>query len=87
MSRPSVIIKKSVTPKNELFYPMMLKQMTDEETKEYNLEKLFELSKLERSKIEYRVDGSIWKDGKPITEEPNQEQKQWIQRKMKGGFQ
>ena len=29
----------------ELFFPMQLKQMTDEETKEYHLKKLYELSK------------------------------------------
>lgn len=67
------------------FYPMMLKVMTDKETREYHLKKLFELSKLERAKIEYFVDGSIWKDGKPIAEEPTYWQKEWVVRKMKRG--
>jgi len=39
-----IIIKKSVTAKSELFYPMMLKEMTDEETKEYYRKKYYELS-------------------------------------------
>ena len=43
MSRLRIIIKKTV-PKSELFYPMMLKQMTDEETKEYHLKRLFDMS-------------------------------------------
>lgn len=57
--------------------------MTDEETIEYHLKILYQLSKLERSKIEYRVDGSIWKDGKPITEKPTYDQKKWVLRKLK----
>jgi hypothetical protein len=52
----------------------MLRVVTDEETKEYHLKKLFELSKLERAKLEFRVDGSILKNGKPIAHEPNDEQ-------------
>ena len=33
-----------VSVRKELEFPIMLKQMTDQETKEYHLKKLFELS-------------------------------------------
>ena len=49
---------------------MQLKQMTDEETKEYHLKKLYELSKKSLGQI-------------PQLEDPNEEQKQWVKRKMK----
>jgi hypothetical protein len=68
---------KKVSPQ-DLAFPIMLKVMTDEEKKEYHLKKLLELSKRERAKLEYRVDGSIWKDGKPIAEEPNENQSEWL---------
>jgi hypothetical protein len=41
MSRLHIIINdKKTVPKSELFYPMMLKEMTDEESKEYHLKRL-----------------------------------------------
>jgi hypothetical protein len=48
-------------------------KLTDKETKEYHLKRLYELSKKSIEQI-------------PLLEEPNQEQKQWIKRKMKGRF-
>jgi hypothetical protein len=74
---------KSNPVKEDLIFPIQVKKMTDKETREYHLKKLYELSKKERAKLEFKVDGAIWKDGKPITEEPDYFQKQWIDRKMK----
>jgi hypothetical protein len=34
----------TVTTRKELEFPMMVKQMTDKETKEYHLKRLYELS-------------------------------------------
>lgn len=79
-------IYKNTTDNQKLIFPIQLRKMTVKETLEYHLKKLFELSKLERAKLEYRVDGSISKDGKPITEKPTYEQKEWFVRKMKGAF-
>jgi hypothetical protein len=62
------------TSRKELQFPIMLKQMTEQETKEYYLKKLFELSKKSLGKL-------------PHLGEPNQEQKEWIKRKLKGVFQ
>ena len=67
-----------------LQFPMMLKVMTGEETREYHLKKLFELSKPEPGELDFKVDGSVWKNGKPIAEEPSCEQKAWFVRRMRG---
>lgn len=50
-------------PETQLFFPMQLKQMTDEETKEYHLKKLQEL-----------IIKSLEKN--PKLEDPNEEQRQ-----------
>ena len=70
-------------PEPRIFYPMMLKQMTDRETREFHLKKLYELSKPELGELEFFVDGSIWKNGKILGEEPTWEQKQWALSKLK----
>jgi hypothetical protein len=48
------------------------------------IKRLEELSKLEQAKLDFKVDGSIWKDGKPVAEEPDYFQKAWFNRRMKG---
>jgi len=52
-------------------FPIQVKEMSDKETKEYHLKKLYDLS--------IKSIGEI-----PHLEEPNVEQKQWILRKMHG---
>ena len=56
---------------NQLFYTIMLKVMTEEETKEYYLKKLYELSLKSLGRI-------------PQLDKPSYEQKQWIKRRMSG---
>jgi hypothetical protein len=63
-----------VTNRKELEFPIMLKQMTDKETKEYHLKRLYELSLKSLAKI-------------PHLEEQNQKEKQWAERIMKGEIQ
>ena len=55
----------------EIQYPMMLKEMTDDEIKEYHRKKRYELS--------LKSIGEI-----PQLEEPNYEQKLWVLHKLKG---
>jgi len=62
----------------DLIFPIQVKKMNDEATKEYHRKKLYDLSKLEGAKLDFKVDGSVWKDGKPIAEEPTDEQKRWV---------
>lgn len=52
----------------EIQYPMMLKVMSDQETKEYHLKKLEQLSLKSLGEI-------------PDIDKPNEEQKQWLRRK------
>jgi hypothetical protein len=56
----------------------------ERETKEYHLKKLYDLSKPESGELEFRVDGSIWKNGKLIAERPTQEQEFWVERRIHG---
>jgi hypothetical protein len=51
---------------------------------EEEIKKLYQQSKLEQAKLEFRVDGSIWKDGKPTAEEPTYEEKAWFVSRMRG---
>ena len=69
--RPRVRIKKFLENPSSLclLFPIQLKQMTDEETKEYHLKKLFELSSKSAKQ-------------KPQLEDPTEEQEQWINRRM-----
>jgi hypothetical protein len=55
----------------KLAYPIMIKLMTDQETKEYHLKKLYELSLKSLGEI-------------PQLEVPTVEQLQWIENRMKG---
>jgi hypothetical protein len=55
-----------------------------DETREYHIKKLLELSKSDEGQLEFRVDGSVWKNGKLVAEEPNEEQKEWVERRMRG---
>jgi hypothetical protein len=55
----------------EIQYPVMTKEMSLEETKEYHLKKL--------EKLSVKALGEI-----PRIEEPNEEQKQWVIRRRKG---
>jgi hypothetical protein len=51
---------------------------------EEEIKKLYELSKPEPGELKFRVDGSIWKNGNPIAEEPSYEEKAWFARRMRG---
>lgn len=78
----SKISYKSVV-KQDLVYPIQI--VTDpEKIKEYHLKKLERLSIPGPGKLDFKVDGSIWRDGKPLSEEPNEEEKQWFENRMAG---
>jgi hypothetical protein len=51
---------------------------------EEEIKKLYLLSKPEPGELEFRVDGSIWKNGKLIAERPTEDQEQWANRRMRG---
>jgi hypothetical protein len=57
---------------------------TDEEIKEYHLKRLYELSKPGPGVLDFKIDGSVWRDGKPYTEPTTQEEDKWVERRMKG---
>lgn len=67
----------------DLVFPL---QVVDdpEKIKEYNLKKLYELSKPGAGILDFKVDGSVWRDGKLLTERPNDEQIAWLIRRMNG---
>jgi hypothetical protein len=69
--RPPIRIKKFL-PKSSLqtVFPIQRKQMTKKQTKEYHLKKPLELSLKSLGEI-------------PQLEDPNDEQLQWVERKMK----
>jgi hypothetical protein len=69
--RPPIRIKKFLENPSSLclLFPMQLKQMTDEETREYHLKNLYELSLKSLGEI-------------PQLEQPNEEEEQWIKRRM-----
>jgi hypothetical protein len=53
------------------------------------IKRLYELSKPDKTKskteeLEFRVDGSVWKNGKLIAERPTEEQEEWVERRMHG---
>ena len=54
----------------QLQFPIQIRMMTEEETKEYHLKRLLELSSKSQGKI-------------PQLEEPNEEQREWLERRMK----
>jgi hypothetical protein len=56
--------------RQSLQFPIQVKVMTDDETKEYHRKKLYELSTKSIGEI-------------PQLEEPNDEQKEWVIHKMK----
>jgi hypothetical protein len=55
----------------ELHFPIMLKVMTDEETKKYHRRKLFELSLKSLGQI-------------PLLDDPSEDQLEWVNRRMHG---
>jgi hypothetical protein len=61
--------------------------MTDEETKEYHLKKFAEWGKKWeqecKAELEYRTDGSVWRNGKLLAAPPSYFQKEWVVHKMK----
>ena len=69
--RPPIRIKKFLENPSSLvlLFPIQLKQMTDEETKEYHLKKLFDLSKKSLGEL-------------PQLQEPTEDQEQWFKRRM-----
>ena len=66
----------------------MVKAMTDEETREYHLNKFAQWGNKweqeQKDELDFKVDGSVWRNGKPLLEEPTYEQKQWVLHKLKG---
>ena len=54
------------------------------DVKERHLKKLDELSKPEPEELDFKVDGSVWRNGKILSEEPTYEQKAWVIRRMRG---
>ena len=48
------------------------------------ISRLLELSKPEPGELEFRVDGSIWKNGKLIAERLSEEQEEWFERRRHG---
>lgn len=69
--------------RQELFYAIQLKQMTDDEVRAYHRKKYYELSKPEPDEWEFRVDGSAWKNGQILAEEPTYEQKEWVVKRLR----
>lgn len=67
---------------------MQLKIMAEEQTKEYHLKKLYELSKKweeeQKGELVFSVDRNIYRNGQLLAEEPNEEQKIWFLHRMKG---
>ena len=65
-----------------IYYPQVV---TDpKKVKKYNLKKLYDLSKPGPGILDFKVDGSVWRDGKILTEPCSYEQKQWALHKLKG---
>ena len=77
-----------ILARQSLQFPIMLKIMTDEETKEYHLKKFAEWGKKwekeQNGELIFGVDGNIYRNGKLLGEEPNYEQKAWVIRRMRG---
>ena len=48
------------------------------DSKEYHLKRLAQLSNPEPEELDFKVDGSVWRNGKVLLEEPNEEQKEWV---------
>ena len=46
--------------------------------REEALERLADLSQPVKGQLDFKVDGSVWQDGKLVAEEPSFEQKQWV---------
>ena len=57
---------------------------TSDEVKEYHLKKLAILSKPEPEELDFKVDGSVWRDGKVLLEQPSEEQLEWFERRVHG---
>ena len=55
-----------------------VEQVNKSNDKEYYLKKLSELSKPEPENLDFKVDGSVWRNGKVLLEEPTDEQKEWV---------
>jgi hypothetical protein len=71
----------------ELQFPIMLKVMTDDETKEYHLQKFAEWAKKreqqQKGELVFSVDRNVYRNGELLAEEPNEEEKEWVIHKMK----
>jgi hypothetical protein len=60
------------------------KEGTNKFTHENAIKRLLVLSKPEPGELEFRVDGSIWKNGKLIAERMTEEQEEWLEKRMCG---
>ena len=71
----------------ELHFPIMLKVMTDKETKEYHLQKFVEWAEKweeeRKGELVFSVDRNVYRNGELLAEEPNKEEKKWTIQKMK----
>jgi|GEM_PF-2258484 len=60
----------------------MLKVMTDDETKEYHLQKFAQWSKRweqeQKGELVFGVDRNVYRNGKLLEEEPSDEDKEWV---------
>ena len=71
----------------QLNFPIMLKVMTDDETREYHLKKFAEWGKnwkkKQKGELVFAVDRNVYRNGDLLAEEPNDEEKEWAIHKMK----
>lgn len=82
-SNSRISYKHSLHQKQCLIYPIQV--VTDpEKIKNYHRKKLYELSKPGPGILDFKVDGSVWRDGKPYLEQPSEEQLEWYQGRMRG---
>lgn len=74
--------KHSLTQSQDLIHPIQV-VIDPEKIKEYHLKKLYELSKPGPGILDFKIDGSVWRDGKILTERCSYEQRQWVLRRLK----
>ena len=56
----------------------------EEEIKEFHLKKLADYSEPEPEELDFKVDGSVWRNGKLIAERLTEEQEEWVEGRMRG---
>jgi hypothetical protein len=70
-----------------LQFPIQLRKMTKEETKEYYLKKFAQWGKRwekgQKGELAFGVDRNVYHNGELVAEDPNYEEKQWVIYKIK----